>query len=301
MPVDLFYKIVDDLCEMNFKGKILPYNRNEPLTDPFIFDRLKYIRKKLPKATIYFSTNGVLLDKEKIENLLELEPIEIRISLHAFSKEKCLEIMGIDNTKVFRNISYIVELIKKRKIGNPTKKFHIVMVAPSAEEELLMREYFKKFGYSNYFSLEIWPLVSRAGKVEYDKFADKKTYHEKIFGCKQGRENNINSWFHICTDGKVILCCQDWFEELVLGNMKLQTINEVWNGKKYLETLDKVFGRQESESDFICKKCESAITAPGAIGKFKESYIIPKLKMLSLATIKKKIKILLLKFGKTRA
>ena len=46
MSQTLFYKIIDDLKNMNFTGKILPYDRNEPLTDPFIFERLARLSEK---------------------------------------------------------------------------------------------------------------------------------------------------------------------------------------------------------------------------------------------------------------
>jgi MoaA/NifB/PqqE/SkfB family radical SAM enzyme len=98
MPQTLFYKIINDLAQMNFSGKILPYNRNEPLTDPFIFERLRYIREKLPKSKIFFSTNGFLLNEDKIEKLLDLQPIDLRISIHAFLWgwiiRRCFKIYG---------------------------------------------------------------------------------------------------------------------------------------------------------------------------------------------------------------
>jgi len=291
MSQTLFYKIIDDLKNMNFTGKILPYDRNEPLTDPFIFERLGYIRRKLPKAKIFFSTNGFLLNKHKINSLLELQPIEIRISLHAFSREKCQEIMGIDNTRIFENIEHLYKQVRERKIENPTEKFYLVMVSPSKKEETLMKEYFQTSGYFKCFDLQIWPLVSRAGNVKYAQIGKKKIHHKKIIGCKQGGEENcINSWFLIHTNGKVVLCCQDWFQEVVLGNMNSQTINEVWNEKRYLNTLNKVFGRIESEPNFICKRCDSAIPAPGIMDKFVNSYIIRKSKAIIPADIKRKIK-----------
>ena len=291
MSQTLFYKIIDDLYRMNFTGKILPYDRNEPLTDPLIFERLIYIRKKLPRAKIFFSTNGFLLNEFRINDLLELQPIEIRISLHAFSKQRCQEIMAIDNTKVFENIKHLYRQIKERKIENPIEKFHLVMVAPSKKEEVLMREYFRASGYSECFDLQIWPLVSRAGNVKYGGIGKRKIHHKKIIGCKQGgKEKCINLWFFIHTNGKVVLCPQDWFQEVVLGDMNFQTINEVWEGKRYLDTLDKVFGRKESEPNFICKRCISAIPAPGIMDKFVNRFIVGKIKAVIPANIRRKIK-----------
>jgi MoaA/NifB/PqqE/SkfB family radical SAM enzyme len=136
------------------------------------------------------------------------------------------------------------------------------MVSPSKEDEYLMRKYLLESGHAGYFDLHIWPLISRAGSIQYGKPHQKQPHHERIFGCTQGMENNIYSWFHIHANGKVVLCCQDWFQEEVLGDVNYQSISEIWNGEKYLNMLDKVFGKIESNPNFLCKRCESAIAKP---------------------------------------
>ncbi len=33
-------------------------------------------------------------------------------------------------------------------------------------------------------------------------------------------------------NGDVVLCCDDWNHSTILGNLKNQTIEEIWNGEK---------------------------------------------------------------------
>jgi radical SAM protein with 4Fe4S-binding SPASM domain len=38
---------------------------------------------------------------------------------------------------------------------------------------------------------------------------------------------------YVAWNGDVLLCCMDWRRQVVLGNLREQTIREVWNGEKY--------------------------------------------------------------------
>ena len=254
MSKKLFYKIIDDLASFNFSGKVYPYLRNEPMTDPYIFERLKYLREKLPNATIFFSTNGLALNMDKIVKLLNLEPIIIKISLPRFSKDQCLKIMGIDNTKILKNINLLFEEGRKRNIDNSKDKFLLVMVNAPESEQILMRNYLSRRGMENFFDLQLWGLVNRGGSV--GSIFGKRICHKKIKGCHQGsKEFNINNWFNILANGKVALCCMDWNVEVIFGNMNTQSIKEVWESKRYKEVLDMVFGKVETNKNFICKRC----------------------------------------------
>jgi hypothetical protein len=56
-------------------------------------------------------------------------------------------------------------------------------------------------------------------------------------------------------NGDVILCCNDYHLETVLGNLGEQTIREVVKSKRYRETLYKALGMLPSSDDFLCKRC----------------------------------------------
>lgn len=58
----LFTSVVDQLVGLNFVGVVQLFLLNEPTLDPRLKDRLAEIRSKLPKVTIYASSNGDKLD-----------------------------------------------------------------------------------------------------------------------------------------------------------------------------------------------------------------------------------------------
>ncbi len=80
MSEELFKKIIDDLAENDYQGKISLFSNNEPFLDERIIDFHKYARRALPKAKFNLFSNGSLLDLEKFKEIID-----------------CLDIFTIDN------------------------------------------------------------------------------------------------------------------------------------------------------------------------------------------------------------
>ena len=70
MDEGLFYNIIDQLAEWGYKGHLTLYGNNEPWLDTRIVEFHKYCREKLPDCFIFMSTNGLLLDIDKVKSVL---------------------------------------------------------------------------------------------------------------------------------------------------------------------------------------------------------------------------------------
>ena len=64
MEWELFEKIINELAEIDYTGKIALFSNNEPLLDDRIIEMHKFARSKLGKARFHLFTNGTLLTKE---------------------------------------------------------------------------------------------------------------------------------------------------------------------------------------------------------------------------------------------
>ncbi len=82
MGEDLFYKIIDELAEINFSGRFSPHFYGEPLLDKRIVRFITYTRNKLPNAFIKLFTNGDLLTYELFLKLLNAGVDVFRIAQH---------------------------------------------------------------------------------------------------------------------------------------------------------------------------------------------------------------------------
>lgn len=70
MEDSLFYNIIDQLHDWNYKGHLTMYGNNEPWLDTRIVEFHKYAREKLPDSYIFMSTNGLLLDVDKVKAIV---------------------------------------------------------------------------------------------------------------------------------------------------------------------------------------------------------------------------------------
>lgn len=70
MEEELFYSIIDQLADWGYQGHLTMYGNNEPWLDTRIVQFHEYARKKLPNAFIFMSTNGLILDMDKVKSIL---------------------------------------------------------------------------------------------------------------------------------------------------------------------------------------------------------------------------------------
>lgn len=85
MDTGVFYKIIDELSEINFRGRITPNFYGEPLLDERLPGLMAYARRKLPKAFIVIYTNGDFLTLDLYKKLLKAGVNRFVISQHGSS------------------------------------------------------------------------------------------------------------------------------------------------------------------------------------------------------------------------
>lgn len=72
MSEELFEGIVEQLAEINYRGRFTTFSNNEPLLDGRIIDFNRHARNRLPNARMHLFTNGTLLTMEKFIALTEV-------------------------------------------------------------------------------------------------------------------------------------------------------------------------------------------------------------------------------------
>lgn len=82
MEEDIFNKIIDELAEIKFSGRISPQFYGEPLLDKRLIRFMEYARKKLPKAKLVLISNGDYLTVECFNRLLDVGINDFLITQH---------------------------------------------------------------------------------------------------------------------------------------------------------------------------------------------------------------------------
>ena len=243
MSDKLFDKLLNEIDE-NKLIRIIPYLNNEPFLSPNFMDRVKKIRERFKKIEIEISSNVSMIKRKDIVDMSKLNITELRLSVFGYDRKTYSKMMpGLNYDNTFKNLEMISLIMK-----NTSTKVSIVMIdnGEIAEEEFVnMNLLCKKLG----FNFERWGFLDRSGNVKYKSNG---IYNENVSFCEQNRPLER---MHILADGRVIFCCQDWAHSLVVGDLKNNTIREIWNGEKYNMVRDSLYNKC-LESPDICKKCK---------------------------------------------
>ena len=82
MPEPVFERIVEDLEAIDFAGSICLNLYNEPMAHERTFEAVERFRRAVPKARVWFTTNGDYLNRKSLERLADAGLVRIVVSLH---------------------------------------------------------------------------------------------------------------------------------------------------------------------------------------------------------------------------
>ena len=228
----------------------------EAFTDPTILKKIGYADRL--DYNVHMLTNGTFLNKDVIDYLLTLPLVDFRISLHSLDANTWSFITG-GNPKNHRKLLDQIDYIISSK-SDKTKLIITVDVIDANMDEvehIIDR-------YSDIVDLlEIWKPHNWVNTLSYRNGQTVKT------SC--GRP--LNSPLQVQVDGTVNMCCFDFNGELLLGDLKTQSIDEIFNSKEYLELRQAHLNGTLDCSNYICKDCDQRRKQDGIViynNKFKE-------------------------------
>lgn len=88
MEWSCFTTIIDQLCEMNYNGRVALMLSNEPLLDDRLEDMIDYAKSQSQRLFLDITTNGKLLSVELIDNLFRLGLDNININDYRGDRNK---------------------------------------------------------------------------------------------------------------------------------------------------------------------------------------------------------------------
>lgn len=242
MEDDLFKKIIDETSK-HFIGRVSPYLMNEPLMDKKIPERIAYIEKnKRPFTKTKINTNGALLTADMSERLVESGLRHLWVSVQGYSQETYSQSMGIKKFNILENIDRFLD-IRDKKGGKRPKLSITTLDTTIVHDEL---EYAKKHWAERDVTFKIHQLDNRAG----DDISELSARKPKL-------RRNCDLFLkqaYVLYNGDVIICCHDWRRTVVIGNLKEQSLKEIWNSERFIKLI-----REYQSGDFsnlkICKTC----------------------------------------------
>ena len=219
----------------------------ESLLDSTILDKIEYSRNK--GYNIHFLTNGTMLSRKTINDLLGLGIEDIRISLHAIDTYANLMTMKRSEAlhlNVLDNIEYIIKNKGRTRLIITTQ----VVEYNKHEVRRIIDKYSKRVD-----SLVIWRPHNWTNDMSF----------------KEGeivRDTCGRPWsgpLQIQVDGTINMCCFDYNGKLLLGDFRTQSLEEIFNSEKFLYLKHHHKEGTLNKTDLICKDCDQRKDVSGSL------------------------------------
>jgi len=228
MEDSVYDKILREIAGWEDQPKcFIPMLTGEPFSDANILHRIARARRDLPNTEILLFTNGSLILEADIEAMAKIRGLRVFYSLNALCPETRKAMMGLDDyfrafSTYFKMLNAGIETIASM-VDHPN--------IPEAEKHSFSSSIGVMFQYQNW-----------AGKL-YNGAKRPK------MGCSRAQGHMT-----ILADGTANLCCFDPMGEMAFGNVREQTLLDIWKSKErqYVSTCH---ANGEGQLIEYCKNC----------------------------------------------
>lgn len=246
MPDALFERIVNELTTFRATlESVFLQSYNEPTLDRRFLDQVRALGAAgLPVAVL---SNGSGLTPAKTDAILQMGGLRyLCINLSTLDRERYQRDRGADHLPaVLHNLEYLQDTLVARQMS-------IVVLGTGDETHRRDFEEIRDRFAATRFTVEQHVVMDRAGWLDVGlKAADRM---RPLAGCDNVGSRPIQH-LHITPHGKCVLCCEDYDEKYVVGDLTQSTIAEVLVGDEIAKLRNWVYGVEEAPEDFMCRDC----------------------------------------------
>ena len=242
MDFELFKYIFDRINTETSQYNTLTFpGMGEPLLDEAIDDKIIYAKKH--NYNILMLTNGSLLTVDRFRRLEDIGMDSIRVSIYGNSSESYNAMHGISNTDSFLRIKE--NLTEISRIKTKTSLLLTYNVVDGCNDSAL--ESWIEYWKDKVDLLEVWRPHNWVDSKDY-----RAVQKDKLKTC--GRP--LNTPLQIQVDGTVNMCCFDFDGKLLLGDLRTQTLEEIFESSMFNKILRYHTSGDYRGSGIICENCD---------------------------------------------
>jgi hypothetical protein len=246
MPMEQYRDIVSQLAEWRSTIEaVFMINYNEPTADKRFVEQVRTIREAgLSPAVL---TNATGLTPDRVDALGAAGGLRfLSINLSTVDRERYRDTRGGDHlAKVLKNLDYA----RDKPVAD--RMDVIVLGTGDALHQRDFEEISRRFEGSR-FVVSKHRVMDRAGLLQIGARPPKP--HQRLRGCDNVGSRPLQH-LHITPHAKVVLCCEDYYENHVIGDLGTSTVRDVLTGPEVARLRRWVYGLEEAPADFMCRKC----------------------------------------------
>ena len=256
MADDLFERILDE-CAGHEVHTFEPFLNNEPFLDRKLPERLDRIRARMPGVHLQVDTNLTVLTEAGARSIAR-NVDALLISAHGITAADYEAVMPkVRFERFLANLDLLLA-----QPGRERVRMSVNCVNVRGDDEGRIRDFWRARG----LDVVVTRYVDRAGNVKAAE-AGRAGSHgvPEGTGRPAAKPRLGGCWntdiplmkMNISWNGDVVLCCMDWRRAEVLGNVREQTIEEVWNSPAYWRVRDALYGGGAIHDSFLCFRCKN--------------------------------------------
>ncbi|MFL6245526.1 MAG: radical SAM/SPASM domain-containing protein [Thermoanaerobaculia bacterium] len=214
---------------------------NEPMLDPTFFDKAQILAAAGLPLRLF--TNGVRLDRTAAERLAADGNVDaVIVNIPSVDPERYSAKMGVRmRPRLHEEVaaaSHVLPLFICVN-GNPVD---------AEQEAAALREHFSALGANATIYVNL--THDRAGLLGNDSVMTPGRWSGSLGGCRRFYEH-----LSVNVEGKVFLCCQDYRQDHILGDLMTQPLDAILTGHSATEYRRRIFGDLPADDDFLCRTC----------------------------------------------
>ncbi len=223
----------------------------EPLLSGNIFEMIRLAKEAGIQTTL--SSNATPLSEEMSRRLVAAGLDSIRLDFCA-DKDKFEQVrLGSSWDKVYANIIGLLKAEAEMNAERPFVRIKDVSAAGASRRERAekireLKSMFRGYPIKGFSSLEVHNWAGTFASEHEDLNVAKKR-RRRPHPC-----SHLWTSLAITCNGLVVPCCRDLECECVLGDLKTQSLDEIWNGEK-LRNMRKAMIERNLKDVSLCAKC----------------------------------------------
>ncbi|MBF0527462.1 MAG: radical SAM protein [Deltaproteobacteria bacterium] len=253
MPFELFQRILDQLP--GEVKKIYLMKQGEPLLHPNLIRLVRYARRARPDIHLALHTNAILLTKALAEELLP-RINSLGISISAINRPDYTRIHGTDNfDRVMTNLTGLSDLLRQMPVTGRPHVFidYVRQEANRNCSDAAIVDFFQT-RCPGLASVDLHRLYNWQGALAEGNLTIQDRLPHHSFPCC------VFPWasMTICHDGRVSYCFEEPRENVFLGDITRQGVQDIWNGPDYQRFRENMAHRRFdllAREGFHCHEC----------------------------------------------
>ena len=224
MPMDLFRRMVDQASDLKV-SQLCPNGYGEICTIPMrlLEPYFEYISSKPWPFKVIVNTNGYRMNTERADLFIRHAVHLINVTIDGATAHTAEAIrVGLKFDDIESNIKNL--LARRNAAGKRYPKVRVGMVAMPQTLRECDAFLARWKGIADFVG--VGGFSTRLASVSLENGAP--TEQREHFSACVLPFRELNIW----ADGKAVLCCEDWNEEYVVGDLSAQTLSQIWHGEE---------------------------------------------------------------------